>query len=1225
MKIYKVAGFTLLSLFIIAEIIFNFILPNVIKLDEYKPLITKIIKEQSQLNLDYKNAKIITTPLFSIGVKADDIQVTMPDESVLFKADKIKTRLALPSLFLLTVKIPCLEVTKPFANIEIINNENYKIVNLIQDIINNKKMNNLENPNIDNGGFRFNPECIRIKIPNIKLTEYKILINDLKSNHFLNIHGDELLLGYFNGKKAKIKTIAQLDSDENKNITLNADIITSIPKGEAKLDEEDDIPERIDIPFVNPVNMYRKYDLKADINTKLRIFGDFNKGFNSLGNINIENLSLKLGNSQLPESNIKIKTFGKTINMDTDLNIKTNQGIKLLGKINYSSNPKMDMIIKTDRIYFNDLLLMSKAILDSLAINNELDTMNAGGYFEADTYIKTNFKKLKSNGYVHIKDGKLTIRNLGDIISRCNINLLFDNNMLNMDNSSIYVNNSKVNINGNITKKNIANINISADKISLPKLYLAFLPQEIRTTYNLNSGLLSFNLNINGKLKNPKTTADISLENININDKKRTFNLRNSKTNLKTIIDKKKLSANFENNQLLLEILGTKSKIIMPNINILLKDKYIKISENNILFNNNTIIKYSGIIGDYIKAKDIDINAESSIYTTDLIKFIGKEFDSCFNYNGHIPTELSIQGNSKKLTLKTKATSDANNYFTPISINELHGKNTVTQSIIDIKPNRIKIKDTGIFEKIITKDKKGNEHVHLSDICKMSGTIAGNNINLLKINIPNILTGKIVLFPKSSFKINKSHAFVMGRLSNPRALGNISITDIKIPEIFLSVDKIIAKIKDDTAHFYFDNVLLNKSDLQINGKINLLSMPLELSQLQIKSNVFDVDKVMKVADSAMKYLPKTNNTTSKQHTDASANIPLVINNSNINIANLKTGNIKVSNIKSDISLFKNIFYLNNLTANIFDGKTNGDISVNLLNTLLNIRMKGENINVDKALIDSAGMKNTLSGKCKFNVRLALKGATYAEQINSLKGQVDFSIKDGQFGPFGKLENLILAENIRESEFFKTALGGVMHSLTTIDTTHFTDLSGKLNFENGICHIEEMTSHGKVLALHIFGNFNIIKNYADMKVRAKMTSIINNLLGPIAMINPVNLVNSAASLNFVTAKAFSIFCETVTNDEINKLPSFSNNYVDNSATKFQIVVRGDAAKPLTLVKSFKWLVTQLEFDKANNFVASIPEVQEGSTATTIQELIEENKRLEAEKKTFKYKLKHIFIK
>ncbi len=65
--------------------------------------------------------------------------------------------------------------------------------------------------------------------------------------------------------------------------------------------------------------------------------------------------------------------------------------------------------------------------------------------------------------------------------------------------------------------------------------------------------------------------------------------------------------------------------------------------------------------------------------------------------------------------------------------------------------------------------------------------------------------------------------------------------------------------------------------------------------------------------------------------------------------------------------------------------------------------------------------------------------------------------------------------------------------------------------------------------------------------------------------------------------------------------------------------------MTLVKSFKWLASKTEYDEAVDFVNSLPEPVEGSEATNIEEAIAEHEALEAEKKTFGYKLKHIFDK
>ena len=200
---------------------------------------------------------------------------------------------------------------------------------------------------------------------------------------------------------------------------------------------------------------------------------------------------------------------------------------------------------------------------------------------------------------------------------------------------------------------------------------------------------------------------------------------------------------------------------------------------------------------------------------------------------------------------------------------------------------------------------------------------------------------------------------------------------------------------------------------------------------------------------------------------------------------------------------------------------------------------------------------------------------------------------------------------------------MLSGLLTIDTTHFSELIGNLSFEGGICHINPITSLGNILALHVFGDFDLIQNRADMKVRARMASLLSNLLGPLNAINPINLMNSAASLNVVTAKAFALFCEVVPAEEIEILPNFANGYVDSGATKFQIVVRGDVAKPLTLVKSFKWISTPVEFQKAEEYAESLPEQDADSKATNIEELIEEQNSFGYKAKKFGKKVLHPF--
>lgn len=90
--------------------------------------------------------------------------------------------------------------------------------------------------------------------------------------------------------------------------------------------------------------------------------------------------------------------------------------------------------------------------------------------------------------------------------------------------------------------------------------------------------------------------------------------------------------------------------------------------------------------------------------------------------------------------------------------------------------------------------------------------------------------------------------------------------------------------------------------------------------------------------------------------------------------------------------------------------------MNIVSTEVRAKVQGKSFDIKKLLLDLANMKDTLAGNLNFLANVSLKGLTQEEQMKSLKGYVDFNVKKGQLGPFGKFENFLMAENIRNNEF-----------------------------------------------------------------------------------------------------------------------------------------------------------------------------------------------------------------
>jgi len=82
-KFLQITGWILLGILLTVYLCFLFVLPSVLDLNKYKPLVKDLAKKEANLDVDLGDIKVITTPLLGAGVKIDDISVKLPDGSLL--------------------------------------------------------------------------------------------------------------------------------------------------------------------------------------------------------------------------------------------------------------------------------------------------------------------------------------------------------------------------------------------------------------------------------------------------------------------------------------------------------------------------------------------------------------------------------------------------------------------------------------------------------------------------------------------------------------------------------------------------------------------------------------------------------------------------------------------------------------------------------------------------------------------------------------------------------------------------------------------------------------------------------------------------------------------------------------------------------------------------------------------------------------------------------------
>lgn len=811
----RISSITIISILTLIYLAF-LIVPHFINLDKYKPAIQKMVLDNSKLNLDYSKLKLYSTPLLSLKIKIENPKITFADNSKLFYSQQIKTGIALPSLLTLTIKTAKTEIKNPSINLDIIDDKEYKIIKLIEEIINENILNQKTQNKPLNPFSQWVINNLKVKIPSIKVLNYEILVNDIKNSHNLKLKGEELILGYNSKNNSiKIKTNSKLLSDENENILANIDLNTSfLPIQKAKNKNQ---TEKITIPFVNLVKIYQTYDLKTSINSKLKIKQTKKDDILIWGNIDIDDFTIKLANSHLPKSYLHASFDKKQIKYDTNINLSQNENINIVGIFKKDKNPYLETTIKSTEIHIENILNLLKGALDSFNITI-LDSIKAKGILNANAFIKTDFKKLTSNGSIIIKSASFE-----ELISKLKINniivnLILDNNALNIIDTKATVNCSNLTISGGIDNNSNTDIKLDFDELNLPSLYQTFAPKKLKKSYEITSANLSAHINIKGKLDNLNTELKTKLKNLKLNDIQKTMFLVNNETQFNLLANSKEIKGNLLNNGFLYSMPNLKTKLSINSASVSIDNKNITLTPFDLIYNDLSKINIKGSILNYLEKPSIDILLDGKISINNINQTLGKELSHYLNSKGSIPLKISIKGNDKKQNILAQIYANKDNYITFIDFNSLLNNPSVMQADISIENNKIKIKNSGLFK--TTSDYSNN----LEKIADFSANIENDHVKQISLEIPKEQNAKISIFKNSSM-ILKGKLIIDGFLNNLNYKGDLKIKNISIPELLLKAELINLNLNNTTTLIDIQKADINSSLLDLSFKTNLASIP----------------------------------------------------------------------------------------------------------------------------------------------------------------------------------------------------------------------------------------------------------------------------------------------------------------------------------------------------------------------------------------------------------------
>ncbi len=543
MKAVKIITLTIFSIFATIYLAFLFVLPNAVDLNQYSPQITRIIQDKSGLLVNIKGLKVETAWNLSAGAKIDKTDLFYPDGEKFAQINGLHIKLSLIPLIAGSLRLDSISAEKVLAN---------------WDIKKSKKI--LSQTKNKPQEYKFS-----IHMPKISAQKYRISLLEGHKNYTLK--GQNLdIRDFVLNKKIKVKTQGHIILNGNKQIAYNISIFS---KNLASKSQKFDIMKVFDD--------FYKHKLHANIEADLKL--DENKTHGTLG---LNDVSFKIGEKVFPKSKINLLFKGEKAKINSTLYTDSTSKIIAYGWLKTGKNKSIDLQASTDKISIKNILMIAKTLSNTFKLK-DLNQIDADGFLKANFRIKSDFKHVESNGYLKIKDAKMTNKQYKVTLSSINANVDFSKDAIKIRQATAKLNEQPITIKGIIDSRANANLNILANSLQLKGLLLTSGKTKLLKENDI-AGLVNLNATLKGRLDKATPQISVLAHDIEIRNKKSNYKIKLPKAVI-TSIPKKKDCA-------IITLTGLKVKPNSPSIISapkLLADydgKNLNLTQTNLYFNN---------------------------------------------------------------------------------------------------------------------------------------------------------------------------------------------------------------------------------------------------------------------------------------------------------------------------------------------------------------------------------------------------------------------------------------------------------------------------------------------------------------------------------------------------------------------------------------------------------------------------------------------------------------
>ena len=860
--------------------------------------------------------------------------------------------------------------------------------------------------------------------PNVQFRNYNISYNDNKLNKSYSIKGQNLELTKLeNFKNIKLVTDGDFYINDKQYINYNLSILPNIEMEKKKAN----------INLQEFVTQVENLGFHSDIMADLKIYKNLENELQISGLVNLDNISVLDPNKKNPKSFIYLTFLGNKIGVLSNIYATGNKKIYAQGVINNSKKPEIDVKVKTDEIKIIDIYNKIKLLVDCSKYKG-IDYIN--GDLLADFNLKGDLNKIKSSGFMKIKNGSIKAGNLN--INNIDSNIDFSNNVISINDGVGYVNSAPIIVKGKIDKN--VDLELLMNKVELKHL----LPEQ----FGVQKGLMSVKAKVSGTFDNFVHKENILITNFKSNTNKNLISF-----------DSLKVDTNTDSTAYISNIIVKPEKIEnikLPLLKLIIENDKIKIPETNIFMPNSNV---------KAKAEITNYNTADMIFSSNFNGYINsKDMSGYTNMSAVFPIKLDIYGNKEAQNINGQIEVIKAILLDEPAILNLNSK---------LENNSLKIDDLSLMplnDKNSKLIQKSNKKI----------IISGNIDNL---NAPEFKNLRIYIPQPVNICLNdilaqiKGDIFVNGKLAEPEIVGQITAQNAIVQYMQLVANNLSVDFNKNIAVVNAPSLKVGDTSAGVNATVSTnFKNEILVKNLNVKSKYFNTDTLLMYKDRFLSAYPIS--VASGKFYSERASVTLY------------NSPLYLTAINSDFSLKNNLIKMTNLSSEAYNGKMAGNLELNLKDESFKTNLQARGVSAAPIFDLIAIHKDTVSGAMDFDT--SMSGNLSSKQ--SLNGNIKFVVHNGHMGTLGKLEHLLYAQNVIADNMLRTSLSVVTKAITLKDTGLFKYLRGDIAMKNGIANVNLLQSQGPLMSLFIKGQYYPMTDYAKLTVLGRLSDEIVSGLG-----------------------------------------------------------------------------------------------------------------------------------